>query len=79
MEMVKTVKPTGMMDAETASATLREFVSDGLHSRMETDYPQCYIYLLYVLYIWVIFPRTGKMSKICLIYFFLKLHCDQTV
>ena len=26
-------------------------------------------------YIWVIFPRTGKMSKICLI-FFLKLHCD---
>ena len=54
MEMVKTVKPTGMMDAETASATLREFVSDGLHSRMETDYPQCYIYLLYVLYICIL-------------------------
>ena len=30
------------------------------------------------IYIWVIFPRTGKMSKICL-NFFLKLHCDKTV
>ena len=31
-------------------------------------------------HIWVIFPRTGKMSKMCPFFlFFLKLHCDQTV
>ena len=30
-------------------------------------------------YIWVVFPRTGKMSKICPIFFSLELYCDQTV
>ena len=30
-------------------------------------------------YIWVVFPRTGKMSKICHNFFSLELYCDQTV
>ena len=30
-------------------------------------------------HIWVVFPRTGKMSKICPIFFSLELYCDQTV
>ena len=29
--------------------------------------------------IWVVFPRTGKMSKICHNFFSLELYCDQTV
>ena len=36
------------------------------------------IYILQQL-IWVVFPRTGKMSKICHNFFSLELYCDQTV
>ena len=31
------------------------------------------------LHIWVVFPRTGKMSQICHNLFSLELYCDQTV
>ena len=35
--------------------------------------------MVIIVHIWVVFPRTGKMSKICQNFFCLKLHCDQTV
>ena len=35
--------------------------------------------LVCILYIWVVLPRTGKMSNICHNLFFLELYCGQTV
>ena len=46
-------------------------------SCMSCSFPSLGSFVL--LHIWVVFPRTGKMSKICHNFFSLELYCDQTV